>query len=68
MEKVAAKFDLFAEADKADKRYYLSLTPAERMEIFLELLAKHRETIKDGPQGFERVYRIVRRDRKHGTP
>jgi hypothetical protein len=64
MEKTVAKFGSFAEADKANKRYYLSLSPAQRMEIFLELLARYRDSIDDAPAGFERVYRIVKRHRR----
>ncbi len=37
MERHVAKFSSFEEADRADKEYYRSLTPQERIQILLEL-------------------------------
>lgn len=34
-----AKFSSFAEADKADNAYYLSLTPEQRLAILFQLRA-----------------------------
>ena len=40
MDKVVAKFASHAEARKADREYYLSLTPAERIDILLTLVER----------------------------
>ena len=58
MERVVGIFHSFRESDRATKRYYLSLTPEQWMEIFLELL--HREQPDENQQGRPRVYRIVK--------
>jgi hypothetical protein len=48
-------FRSFEEADKADREFYRSLTPQQRLDILVELIAQH------GPsQKLERVYRIVK--------
>lgn len=61
MEKVLQVFNSFAEAEEADKKYYQSLTPVQRIEILLVL----RSLIKrndDEPRGrLKRVYRIIKR-------
>ena len=61
MEKVLQVFNSFAEAEEADRKYYESLTPAQRIEILLVL----RNRIKlndDEPRGrLKRVYRIIKR-------
>ena len=58
MEKVARKFRSFAEADKADREFYLSLLPEQRLDILGELitLAQTHET----NQRLERVCRIIK--------
>ncbi|PCJ53275.1 MAG: hypothetical protein COA73_15480 [Candidatus Hydrogenedentota bacterium] len=57
MEKRVRKFDSHEDADAADREYYRSLTPQQRMEIFYELQKRGG----DGTgQGFKRVYRIVK--------
>lgn len=53
MEKVIQFFDTFEEADKADKEYYRTLTPEERIEIGLELMKPYYEA---HPR-LERIYR-----------
>lgn len=54
------KFNSHQEADKADREYYRSLTPQQRLDLLLELV----ETYSDAPpQGFERVYRIIKLER-----
>ena len=57
MEREHQKFSSFAESDAADKEYYLSLTPAERMEILLELISRGQGD--EAAKGLERVYRVV---------
>ena len=58
VEKTAAKFRTFAEADKADREYYRKLSGRERLQILLELLAPL--------QGDGRIDRSVVRKRKLG--
>jgi hypothetical protein len=38
MRKTVEVFNSFAEAEKADKEYYRSLTPNQRVEMLLELI------------------------------
>lgn len=45
------------EADAADKAYYKSLTPRQRIDVLLELIAQ-----RHGPdQGFVRVCKVIKR-------
>ncbi len=41
MDKTVRKFNSFAEADTAEREFYLSLTPLQRMEILLEIINQH---------------------------
>ena len=54
MEKTVAKFRTFEDAEDADRAFYKQLTPAQRLEILLELLPHAPE------QRLERVYRITK--------
>ena len=56
MEKVVRKFRTFEDAERADREYYASLTPDERMAILLELVQREHG---DASKGLERVYRVV---------
>ncbi len=51
-------FHSFAESERADRAYYRSLTPSQRLELLLELIQQWQgdETAK----GFERVYRVAK--------
>ncbi|MBI4324547.1 MAG: hypothetical protein HY674_04715, partial [Chloroflexi bacterium] len=40
MQKAVESFNSFRESEQADKKYYLSLTPEQRMEILFELIAR----------------------------
>ena len=53
-DKTPAKvFRSFEEAEQADRDFYRSLTPEQRIEILLQLIAQH------GPRArLERVFRI----------
>jgi hypothetical protein len=42
VEKVFRIFHSFEESEKADKEYYLSLTPEERLEILFELIERYK--------------------------
>ena len=57
-------FHSFDEADKADRAYYASLRPQQRLDIVLELGACYRESFGEAGQRFERVYRAVELDRR----
>ena len=58
MEKPQTKFKTFAEAEKADREFYRSLTGEQRLQILLELLA--------ALQGNGRIDRSVVKIRKLG--
>lgn len=59
MEKKVKVIKSFAEADAEDKRYYHSLTPSERLDILLTLIARNRKP-DEVAKGFARVYRVVK--------
>lgn len=52
------RYDSLAEADEADRRYYASLTPEERLEILLDLIATYRSNFLGTSERLERVYRV----------
>ena len=60
----AAVFKSFEEADRADKAYYLSLTPQQRLEIVTQLRALLYGPDDDSAPRLERVYRIVELPRR----
>ena len=58
MEKVARKFRSFAEAEKADRESYLSLTPEQRLDILGELIARvHPNSVEEK---IERISRTIK--------
>lgn len=59
MEKVVKVFSSFEEADRADDEYYASLTPQERVDILLDMIAAYRESLGETGQRLERIYRVV---------
>ena len=61
MKKTIEVFKSFAEADEADKKYYRSLTPNERVELLLLLRDQYRPYSDELTEGLERVYRIIKR-------
>ena len=60
MEKVCSKFTSWKDAEAADKAYYRSLTPPQRLDILLEIVASQRVANEDSSR-FVRVYRVVKR-------
>ncbi len=61
MEKVVKIFKSFEESDRADKAYYHSLTPQQRLEILWELNSRWPTSGDDKPsERLERVYRIIK--------
>jgi hypothetical protein len=63
MEPVTRKFRSFAEADNADRAYYRSLTPEQRLDILLTLIERGKQPHEVG-QKPARVYRIVKLPRR----
>ena len=59
MERVLRRFDSQEEAERAEREYYRSLTPEQRLDILLELVAREAERYGDAAQGLARVYRAV---------
>jgi len=59
MEKVLKVFSSFEEAERADEEYYASLSPQQRVDLLLDLIAAYRESLGEAGQKFERVYRVV---------
>jgi hypothetical protein len=60
MEHVVAKFANHEEAERADREYYLRLTPQQRIDILLELIARHHEGDDEASKGFARIYRVTK--------
>lgn len=58
MEKVITVVKSFEDADRADKEYYLSLSPLERLGILLEL--NRRWPLKDDADTTARPARVYR--------
>ena len=61
MEKTLQVFKSFAEAEEADKKYYRSLSPNERIALLLLLRDQYRPYPNELTEGFKRVYRIIKR-------
>ena len=53
-------FGSHQQAELATRAYYRSLTPAQRLDILFELIARAHETDHAAQQGLARVYRIVK--------
>jgi hypothetical protein len=52
-------FSSFREAEQSDTAFYASLSPQERLDLLLEIVARHRESFGEAAERFERVYRVV---------
>lgn len=59
MERTVRVFESFEEAEEADKEYYRSLSPAQRVEILLILRDQYNPYDDELTKGFERVCRII---------
>lgn len=60
MEKVIRVFNSFEEADAADAEEDRAMTPAQRVEMVLELQARIYPDAAQ--QGFARIYRVTQRE------
>jgi hypothetical protein len=54
-------FSSFEEAEAADREYYRSLSPKQRMEILLILRSQFSPYNNELTEGFKRVCRIIKR-------
>jgi hypothetical protein len=63
MDPIARKFSSHAAADAADRAYYRSLTPDQRLDILLTLIERGKQPHEIG-QKPARVYRIVKLPRR----
>jgi hypothetical protein len=61
MEKIVRVFHGFPDSGEADRQYYQSLSPEQRLDILLELVKQGQPN--ETEQGFERVYRITQLQR-----
>lgn len=52
-------FTSFEAADRADDDYYASLSPDERLDVLLTLIAAYREATGEAATRLERVYRVT---------
>jgi hypothetical protein len=52
-------FRTFADADRADDAYYASLSPQERVDLLLDLIARYQESLGEAASRLERVCRVV---------
>lgn len=59
MERRIEVFEGAEAADEADSAYYASLTPRERVDMLLELVERHRESLGEAAARFERVCRVA---------
>lgn len=57
--KVVHVYDSLAAADEAERAYYASLTPAQRLDILLDIILRYRESLGETASRFERVHRVV---------
>jgi hypothetical protein len=47
------------EADEAEDAYYASLSPKQRVDILLQMIADYRESLGEAGQRLERVCRVT---------
>jgi len=59
MERHVRIFRGFEAAERADEDYYASLSPQQRVDLLLELIAAWTEAHGAAAEGFARVHRIV---------
>lgn len=64
MRDVVRVFSSFREAEEAERTFYTSLSPQERLDVLLELVARHSESMGEDAKRLERVYRVVELSRR----
>jgi len=60
VKKTIQVFNSLQKAEEADKEYYRSLSPAERIERLLILRDQFRPYPDEVTEGFTRVYRVIK--------
>lgn len=60
MEKKVAIYENFEAAEEAERSYYLSLSPEERLEIAEKLRREYQALTNETEQRLRRVFRIVK--------
>lgn len=58
VERTLQVYESFEEADQADRRYYASLTPQQRLDLVLDLVQRHNQGHGETSDRLERVYRV----------
>ena len=58
MDKIAQKFRSHRDSEAAERDYYRSLTPQQRLDLLLDLIAQTQPD--ETEQGFARVYRVAK--------
>ena len=59
VEKEVQVFGSHEEAAAADRAYYRSLSPEQRLDLLLDIVRRHQESEDEAAARFERVYRVV---------
>jgi hypothetical protein len=59
MERVVRVFDQPSDAEAADRAFYASLSPQQRLDMLLDMMERHRASLGEAAQRFERVCRIA---------
>jgi hypothetical protein len=59
MEREIRVFRTFADADQAEDAYHASLSPQERVDLLLDLIARYQESLGEAASRLERVGRVV---------
>lgn len=59
MKDLGQKFESLEAADRAEDVFYKNLSPNERVELPLQLVAQYREVQNGSAERFERVFRVV---------
>jgi hypothetical protein len=59
MDKIGEKFASLSDADRAEDEYYKSLTPNERVDILLQLIAQYGHLFDGTSEGFVRVFKLT---------
>lgn len=63
MEYVIERFESLQDADEAEDAYYAALSPDERLDILLEIVARGNEGAGEAAEGFARVHRVTELER-----
>jgi hypothetical protein len=63
MKRAAQIFYSFEDAERADAEHYASLSPQQRLDLLLDLIARYRRSLGKTAKRFKRVHRIVKLSR-----